>query len=170
MTSVLEDCSRILAAGGYDVAVRQIDRAPVLLAETLYALVMVIMVPDEDVTRVVEDAQARLTQLAATHPSPRRWDLYLVLVVDSDARRYDAVREQFESDTRYARKLVVTTDHDGRLEQLLRPLLPLRPLADIALAEPLGAVRRQLLAEGVDSGLADAAVRSFRDTGEVIVP
>jgi hypothetical protein len=169
MTRVLDDCRTILATGGYEVATQKFDGTPVLLAETLYALVMVVVVPDEDVDRFVEEAQARLTQLAATHPSPRRWDLYLVLVVDADPRRYHAVRERFESDTRYARKLVVTSDHDGRLEQLLRPLLPLRPLPDIALAAPLAAVHRQLLVEGVESGLADAAVKSFSDTGEVNV-
>jgi hypothetical protein len=170
MTGILDDCRIILATGGYDVATQEFNDTPVLLAETLYALVMVVVVPDEDVDRFIEEAQAHLTQLAATHPSPRRWDLYLVLVVDADPRRYHAVRERFEPDTRYARKLVVTTDHDGRLEQLLRPLLPLRPLPDIALTEPLADVHRQLLVEGVEPRLADAAVKSFSDTGEIKVP
>jgi len=166
----LEDCRAILAASGYDVAAREIEGLPsVLLAETLYAFVMVLPVPEEDIERLVEDAQAHLTRLAATHPSPRSWDLYLVLVVQGDSHRYDAVRETFESDTRYTRKLVVTGNR-RRLEQLLRPLLPLHPLREIALASPLAAVHHHLLAEGVDDDLANVALQSFESTAEVHIP
>jgi len=165
---VIAECGDILAGGGYEVGARELGGVPILLAETLYALVMVVEIPDEEVERFVEEAQAHLTQLAATHPSPRRWDLYLVLVVEGDTRRYHAVRERFLNDTRYARKLVVTNDH-RRLEQLLRPLLPLRPLPDLALEDPLAAVRRQLQAEDIDPNLIDAAVRSFERTGEVTI-
>jgi hypothetical protein len=165
---VIAECRDILAAGGYEVGTREVAGTPILLAETLYALVMVVEVPEDEVERFVEEAQAQLTQLAATHPSPRRWDLYLVLVVEGNTRRYHALREHFLSDTRYARKLVVTDDN-GRLEQLLRPLLPLRPLPDIALEDPLAAVRRQLRAEDIDPDLIDVAVRSFERTGEVTI-
>ncbi len=166
---MIEECGKILAADGYEVGLREFHGAPVLLAETIFALVMVVELPDEDVDRFVDEAQAHLTQLAATHPSPRRWDLYLVLAVKGDARRYEAVRERFEHDTRYARKLVVTDDHE-RLGQLLSPLLPLRPLPDIALEEPEAAIRRELEMHGIDGDVVDAALSSFVRTGEVTIP
>jgi hypothetical protein len=80
----LEHCRAILHDAGYDLDAREIDGlGPVLLAETLYALVMVAAVPEGDVERFVEDAQGTMTHIAAIHPSPRSWDLYLVLVVDT---------------------------------------------------------------------------------------
>ncbi len=163
----LELCRAVLTDAGYDLDAREIDGLGlVVLAETLYALVMVAAVPEEDVERFVEDAQATLTHIAAIHPSPRSWDLYLVLVVD--AARYDQIRETFETDTRYARKLVVT---GGRrvTERLLRPLLPLRAVPEVELIDPLRAVRDELLEAGVDKDLADAAVSSFERISEIIV-
>jgi hypothetical protein len=168
-TNVLEHCHSVLEAGGYDIETREIDGIePVLLAETLYALVMVVAVPGDDVERFIEDAQATLTRVAAVHPSPRSWDLYLVLVAD-EIRSYDEVRERYEADTRYARKLIVTGGRD-RTEQLLRSLLPLRPAAEIALPDPLAEVREQLLATGTNSELVEAAITSFETTSEVRIP
>jgi hypothetical protein len=165
----LENCRAVLAAGGYTVDFFDEEAlGPVLLAETLYALVMAVMVPDEDTDRFVEDAQATLTRHAAVHPSPRSWDLYLVLVVPN-GQRYDAVRDAFESDTRYARKLVVTGDRDAT-GRLLRLLLPLRPVPEIELTDPLGAVRAKLVEAGVETEFADAAVSSFAKTAEVRIP
>jgi hypothetical protein len=166
----LEHCRAVLDAGGYDIGFR--DERPlgeVLLAETDYALVMAIVVPDDDPQRFVEDAQATLTHHAAKHPSPRRWDLYLVLVVPGDDQRYDEVRDAFESDTRYARKLVVTGDRDVT-ERVLRLLLPLRPVPEIELSDPLGTVRTKLIDAGLDAALADVAVSSFAQTAEVQIP
>ena len=74
----LEHCRAILEAAAYDVEAREVDElGPVLIAETLYALVMAVAVPEEGVERFVEDAQAALTRFAAVHPSPRSWDLDL---------------------------------------------------------------------------------------------
>jgi hypothetical protein len=165
----LENCRAVLAAGDYDVEFRD-EKAlgPVLLAETLYALVMAVIVPDEDPAHFVDDAQATMTRYAAVHPSPRSWDLYLVLVVPEDRHRYEAMRDAFESDTRYARKLVVTGDR-GTTERLLRLLLPLRPVPEIELTDPLRTVQSKLVDLGLDSTLVDTAVSSFNKGGEVQV-
>jgi hypothetical protein len=166
----LEDCRAVLVAGEYDVDFSD-DEAlgPLLLAETLYALVMAVVVPEENTGHFVEDAQATLTRYAAVHPSPRSWDLYLVLVVPGDDQRYDAARDAFESDTRYARKLVVAGDRDAT-ERLLRLLLPLRPVPEIELTDPLGAVRTKLIDAGIEAALADVAISSFAKTAEVRIP
>jgi hypothetical protein len=166
----LEHCRAVLDAGGYDIDFRDEGAlGEVLLAETDHALVMAIVVPDGDPHCFVEDAQATLTHHAAVHPSPRRWDLYLVLVVAGEDRRYDEVRDAFESDTRYARKLVVTGDR-GATERALRLLLPLRPVPEIELTDPLGTVRTKLIDAGLDAALADVAVSSFAQTAEVQIP
>lgn len=163
----LENCRAVLAAADYDLETRQIDGlGSVLLAETLYALIMVTAVSEEDIERLVNDAQATLTHIAAIHPSPRSWDLYLVLVVDS--ARYDDIRRAFEADTRYARKLVVTGGR-SQTERLLRPLLPLRAVPEVELTDPLLAVRNQLLDAGLSEDLVNAAVGSFERTAEITV-
>ena len=79
------------------------------------------------------------------------------------------MRDAVESDTRYARKLVVTGDRDAT-ERILRLLLPLRPVAQIELAEPLGAMRAELVDAHIEAALADAAFSSFAETGEVRIP
>lgn len=168
MTINLRTARTILEKGGYVVEERTYDETPFLLAETLYSLVMVVSVPTEEIDTFVEQMQAHLTQLAALHPSARRWDLYVVLVVDGNSDRVDEVRERFEADTRYARKLVVT-QRDGRLRDYLLPLLPLEPSPDIGLSAPLEELRRELLAERVDVEIVDAAIRSFEVHGEVRV-
>jgi hypothetical protein len=166
----LEHCRAVLMAGGYDVDFSEEEGlGPVLLAETLYALVMAVVVPEDGTERFVEEAQATLTRYAAAHPSPRSWDLYLVLVVPGDNQSYDAVRDAVESDTRYARKLVVTGDR-ATTERILRLLLPLRPVAQIELTEPLGAMRAMLVGAHIEVTLADAALSSFAETGEVHIP
>jgi hypothetical protein len=169
MTTDLRNARVILEEGGYLVGKRTYGETSFLLAETLYSLVMVVSVPTDEIDRFVDQMQAHLTQQAALHPSARRWDLYLVLVVGGDSGHVDAVRERFEADTRYARKLVVT-QRDGRLRDYLRPLLPLEPSPDISLSAPLREMRRELLAERVDADIVEAAIRSFEVHGEVRIP
>ncbi|MBA3566220.1 MAG: hypothetical protein M3470_09535 [Chloroflexota bacterium] len=163
----------VLADGGYtvqDIELEDVGRA--LAAETPYALVVCFAAEWEELEDRVEHAQAGLTNLAATHPSPRSWDLYVVAVLQRADPRFDAVREALESDTRYARKIVVTAAGGtiANVERALRPLLPLRPVAKIPLLDPLQAVRRELLELGVDLVLVDAALDVFERTSEVRVP
>lgn len=166
----LEHCRRVLRDGGYVVDVRtDAELGAFLLAETMYALVMAVVAPLAETERFIEDAQATLTQLAAQHPSPRSWDLYLVLVVPDDKAHYDSIRECYEADTRYARKLIVTGDEE-MTERLLRSLLPLRAVPAIEVEEPLNAVRDKLLMSDLEPVLVDAVLAAFVSTGEVRLP
>ncbi len=168
---VLKHCHDILVDGAFAVEEQDIDSlGSVLVAETLYALVLVTEASSETLIRRSEDAQSALTHLAARHPSPRSWDLYVVLVVTDPADpNFEMIREELEADTRYARKLVVTDGYDAT-ELRLRPLLPLHPIPHIELADPLGAVRDYLLGAEVDPEIVDAAMVSFIRDGEVTIP
>lgn len=158
-----------LAEGGFTVERRSDEcLGEILVAETDYALAMAAVLPGEDWREFVEDAQAELTRLAAIHPSPRSWDLYLVLVVD-DASLYERAREAYEADTRYARKLFARGDR-AEIERAVSSLLPLRPLPELRLPDPLVAVEEELLASGLEPDLVKAAVSSFAQFSEVRIP
>ncbi|HEU5106680.1 MAG TPA: hypothetical protein VFU11_12685 [Solirubrobacterales bacterium] len=167
--SQFADVSAVLAGGGFEVEEREFDGlGSVVIAETPLALVMAIELPVEDWVPLLEDAQARLTTLAAAHPSPRSWDLYLVLIHDGSEQGH-RVRAAYEADTRYTRKLFVTGDRES-IERSLRCLLPLHPLPEIKLVDSLAAVREKLLAAGVEPRVADAAIGSFADSSTVQIP
>jgi hypothetical protein len=166
----LELAGSVLADGGFTLESREIDGLGcVIIAETIYALAMIISAPLNGLEERVDDAQAALTRLAAIHPSPRSWDLYLVLVVDDDSQSHERIREIYESDTHYARKLVVGGDRK-EVERSLSSLLPLREIPEIELADPLTAVRDQLLAAATDPDLVEAAISSFARTSEIEIP
>lgn len=167
----LEPFRTILADGGYrvdDIELPEIG--PAILAETPYALVLCIITSWQDALGHVENAQAALTRLSAEHPSPRSWDLYVVVVVDEDAD--DSVRVQLECDTRYARKLVAVgvAGRPALAERALLSLRPLRGAAQPEPIEPLAALRRELDSLGVDEALAGAALSSFASSGQVTLP
>jgi hypothetical protein len=84
-----------------------------------------------------------------------------------DRERYEQFRERYAGDTRYARKFIVGGDRDA-IERSLRSLLPLSPLPEIELADPLGAVRDQLLKTDLDP-VIEEAIASFTRTSEVRV-
>jgi hypothetical protein len=135
-------CRRVLTEGGFTVDRREVPLlGTVLIAETRDALAMIVVSAWQQIVEHVEEAQAQLTRLAAIHPSPRSWDLYIVIVVDRLQPRFDRVREQLEADTRYARKLVVAGVAPA-IDRRLRALLPLRPVPHIELVEPMSAVRK----------------------------
>lgn len=160
-------CFDTLASGGYAVEVRELTSVgQVLIAETAYALVMGIRIPADAPPDFVEDAQAELTRLAATRPSARIWDLYLLLIVDASDTHGTALRERYEHDVRYCRKLVVSGNQE-RVQQLLRPLLPLAPLPELAVDDPLSSVRSHLLCAQVPADVVERSIRSFELTGEV---
>jgi hypothetical protein len=167
-SDLLEGCNEILLAGGFAVEERELNALGcVLVAETLYALVLVCEASSNTLVERAEDAQSALTHLAARHPSPRSWDLYVVLAVDDPSDpSFELIREEVEGNTRYARKLVVSGGRDSA-ELRLRPLLPLRPVPHIELSNPLAAVRDYLLAAEVDVHDVDAAISSFGRDGEV---
>lgn len=83
---------------------------------------------------------------------------------------HNALAEAIEADTRYARKFVRVAVPPERLDQALRPLLPLRPAAKFDLVEPLDLLRRELRGLHLDEELIEAALTEFEDRDEVRVP
>jgi hypothetical protein len=167
----LEPLRAVLHDGGYAVEPQDLPALGLaLLAETEHALVLCITAVWDTVEEDLEEAQARLTRLAAIHPSPRSWDLYVVAVITDD--RDDPRREMLEGDTRYARKLILVGvgQSTTRAERALLSLLPLRPTARFTATDPLAGVRDELLAQGVEADVADTALASFVSAGRVDVP
>lgn len=166
----LESVADVLAAGGFTVEIGPVDALDRgLLAETSHALVLGLETKWDEAAAAVEEAQAVLTSLAGR--SPRGWDLYVVAVIETQADDgQELIRERLEHDTRYARKFILAgpaVADDAALARALLPLLPLRPVEDVRLDDPLLAVRRELLAAGGDARVIEAALRSFEATGEV---
>jgi len=163
------DVRAVLVDGGFETEEREFEGlGPVLIAETPLALVMAVGLPAVDWAQYLEEAQARLTTLAAAHPSPRSWDLYLVMIHDDSEREHWA-RAAYAADTRYARKLFVTGERES-IERSLRCLLPLHALPEIELTDSLATVRQQLLAAGVEPAVVEAAISSFADSSKVKIP
>jgi hypothetical protein len=163
----------VLEDGGYVVEVVEFEGVgDALLAETPYALICAVSTGWEDLEERVAAAQASLTMVGAEHPSARRWDLYVIAVVPRGATPlHDTIRETIESDTRYARKLVVAgADEKVSAERAVRALLPLQPPADIPPINALEAIRAGLAEEGVDAALAEAALKTFASRSEVQIP
>jgi hypothetical protein len=171
----LADFSGVLEAAGYRAAFVDLADRAALLAESPYALVAVIEVSSYASLREdVADAQASLTRVAAEAPSARSWDLYLVLHVlsVSNGPVDDLLIEEIESDTRYVRKFVrvaVDASDLNAIDRALRPLLPLRPMPQFDLADPLDALRAELYALDAPADLVDAAIASFQEDMTVSV-
>jgi hypothetical protein len=170
----LTDVADVLEGAGYSIAFRDLAGVEAVLGETPYALVACVQLDDwEHLEERVFDIQAALTRVADEAPSARGWDLYLVIHVAILASEpgHRAAAEAVEGDTRYARKLVrVAVPKGPALDSALRPLLPLRPPADLDLGDPMTHVREELHTLRVADAVADVAVESFRRTEEVQVP
>lgn len=170
----LEPIAQVLADGGYDVDGIEIpELGSCLLAETPHALVLCVISDWDRLLGAVEDAQAELTNFAARHPSPRSWDLYVVVWIEQgpdDSHEFH--RERVEHDTRYARKFVLAGRDAGAdaIGRALRPLLPLRSTPRVSGEDQLDVLRVALLEQQVDSDLVSEALASFRDTGDIEVP
>ena len=171
--ATLEELAGVLAAGGFTVEFQSLGGiGTCLVAETHEALVLCASADWETVGDVVERAQATLTNLAALHPSPRSWDLYVVAAIESVADdAQELLRERLEHDTRYARKFVLAGNlrDAGAVTRGLLPLLPLRPATTVELADPVDTLREELLEAGADRDAVELATSSFRATGEVEV-
>jgi hypothetical protein len=167
--SRLGELGAMLVEGGYRAEERDLKGlGRVVVAENPLALVMAIELRAADSASVLEDAQARLTTLAAAHPSPRSWDLYLVLVESGEADGSE-LRALYEPDTRYSRKLFVRPGPSD-LKRELRGLLPLHDLPEVEISDSLQVVEGKLLDAGVDAALAAAAINSFSELGKVEIP
>jgi len=164
---------RVLQEGRYDVEVIDLEGlGSCVLAETSDALVLCVLGEWETLERTVSEAQAELTHVAAREPSPRSWDLYVVVGIPQFVdESHEVRRERIEHDTRYARKFVVAGPwgDGGALRRALRPLLPLRSTASVHLDDPLATMRAALLARDQDQAVVDRALSSYRASGEVEV-
>lgn len=169
----LDAICQVLTGG--DFAIDGLDHPELgncLLAETPHALVLCVESTWDTLGDTVAEAQAVLTHLAERNPSPRSWDLYLVVAIPQAASQTeDLLREQIEHDTRYARKFVLTGDatHTDAVTRALRPLLPLRISSNVTLSDPLDALRTELLGDGIEADLVDQALASYRDAGEIAI-
>jgi hypothetical protein len=169
----LADISALLEAAGYHVEGRHLADYPAVLAESPYALVACVELDGwTDLEDKVFDVQGALTRIAQQAPSPRSWDLYVVALLESlpPNSEHRALVEGVEADTRYARKFVRAGLHQDGLERALRPLLPLRPPADLAIRDPLEELRAELRTLAIDDALATVAVASFAKTDTVEIP
>lgn len=167
-----EDVAGVLQTAGYDMATRELAGHQAFLGETRYALIACVEFESWDrLDENVFDVQGALTKLAQEAPSARSWDLYvvaLVLVPPSDAADR-ALAERIEADTRYARKFVRIAVARSELDRALRPLLPLRPPADLGIGDPLLELRAELLSLSVEDDVADRALEAFRQNETVDV-
>jgi hypothetical protein len=165
-----DDVAALLGANGYELDEHRLGELEATLATTPYALVACVEMGNwGDLEHRVADVQAELTAIDATAPSPRSWDLYLVVLVDAPATSpaQRALVEALEGDTSYTRKFVHAGLDQAELDQALRPLLPLRPPAKLEVAEPLEELRGELLAIGVEEETVEAAILSFKSEDEV---
>jgi hypothetical protein len=169
----LEDVAATLDAAGYVVATQELANVEALVAETAYALIACIEIDGWDrVEDTVFDVQAAFTRFADDAPSARNWDLYLVILIAAPASHLDqlTLAETIQADTRYARKFVRVSVTLEELDRALRPLLPLRPPADLAIRDPLAELRDELASLNVADDLANVAIEGFRSTSSVEVP
>jgi hypothetical protein len=170
MSAGRKDVGVILETAGYDLQERLLADHEATIAATAYALVACIELDGpEELTKQVSDVQAEFTQLAREAPSARSWDLYLVFLLSRGAEEEDqrSSIEAIESDTTYARKFVYAELAGEDLDQALRPLLPLRPAADLEIDDPITELRKELLAIGVAKQTVDEAIISFENKNEV---
>jgi hypothetical protein len=167
-----KDVAKVLEGAGYEVHERLLAERQACIAATPYAVVACVELEDFDrLEEYVSDVQAELTQLASEAPSARSWDLYLVVLLaqlaqDSEQR---SLIEAIEGDTAYTRKFVYTGLAVDGLDQALRPLLPLRPVAQLEIEDPLEELRIELLAIGVEKPTVEEAISSFENGDEVIL-
>jgi hypothetical protein len=118
---------------------------------------------------VAEDLVAAVAAHAERlDPSPRIWDLTVIVLVRSSLSAEDReTAVPWATETRYARRVLAVGVTSHSLQRALAPILPLvvspteRPMA-----EP-SALLLQALADSVGADLAEAAVRSFEATGRI---
>jgi hypothetical protein len=169
----LADVAHLLQVSGYTLERSKLAGFEAVLGETPYALVACVELDDwATLDEQVFDVQAALTRVAEREPSVRTWDLYVVALIRTTTRdaAHRAVAESIEADTRYARKFVRMAVRQDQLDRALRPLLPLRPPADLRIAEPMVELRDELRELDIADHIADAALAAFARADTVDVP
>lgn len=148
---------RVLDRNGYQVTTRIAD-GNVTYALASSAYLMLALFEPRDNSAILEDlaaVQSALTHQMTMTRSELRWDLYVLVELQSAEEDpvFQERREQLESDTRYARKIVranIAHQQVGATERALAPFLPLsmpEPFDDL---DPLKAMAVELRGQGVD--------------------
>jgi hypothetical protein len=173
---LLEQAAEILRAHGLAVAPRVLEglTEPVLVIESPY-VVGVLLAGERwrDLEEAVDNAQVALANWAGSvDRSSRRWDLYVVVLLQGwpEAPNEAVQIERTEADTGLARKVVrsgVLGGDRDRVQDALRPLLPLEPVGRAALPDLAVALEERLRVHGVDSEVAERAVSGFFNGGRV---
>ena len=171
---LLESAADVLRDAGYVTSVRLLDGAtePLLVVESPYLLG--VLVGGErwgDVSDVVDAAQVALANWASPlDGSPRRWDLYIVVLLRHwpETPEEGAAIEQAETNTELARKVVRShVVSDAHLRRALRPLLPLTPVGHAALPDVAAALEDRLRVHGIEAEVAAGVVAGFLQSGAV---
>jgi len=171
-TELLELVELVLRDSGYVVAPMSTEGAPYLLAEDQDSVVVAAAVVGVEDVFAAEPilSRALVGRLAESHSGAKKWDGYVIVVTSS--RPDDTTTEALFSLTynlHEVRRLVrvgveATT---AAVARSLRPVLPLsEAIAEATTIDPLTALERRLVADGLDFDQVALAVASFRaETG-----
>lgn len=165
----------VLAEAGFNIErVESPQGREEIVADDSYFVVAVV-----DVLSLPEigEAEAGLTddllRIASERDlGPRRWDLYSVILCESDVRPGDSVGILFELtyDTKYVRRIirVGVKPTIASIREALRMFMPIRPMPmDAPLADPLADLEKALNEEGLAEDEAAHVIAAFRSHGGV---
>lgn len=176
-TDLIAASSSILAAAGYQaVDDAEWNTATTRLYEDVYGIVgMAVFSTCSELLRSWPDLQASLVGVMSQkvgRAESKAWDGYLVLLTPGVAPSDDLEIEDIRYDTTRLRKLIATGEDlmtAGDVEQLLRPLLPLRfEQGALSSRSALDLIPGILADKGIDREIAADVVRSFVDRKPLI--
>lgn len=173
-STVLVLAEEVLTGGGYRTKrVSVVDGAEVLLAENEFAIIALSSVRTTERLRFIESgaAVALSNCVAASNVGAKRWDAYLVLLVEEEMN-FDDRSDFFEitRNTSLFRRIVrvgVTPELES-VKSVLSMFLPLADRADpTVIVDALALLQAEMPAHGVSKQVVDDAMASFRSTGEI---
>lgn len=119
-----------------------------------------------------QDAMARLVARAGGELGAKAWDTYLVLVAEEPIPKDSRVAiAEIRGNTRYARKLVISSDdaladpnrtQESNIARSLAPLLPLELPSSVSFRDPLSTLSGRLGATGVRPDDLEAVISAHR--------
>lgn len=167
-TELLELAEIVLRQSGYTVERLPIDGVSCLLGEDQdNVIVLAAVVAIEDIFNV-EPLLSRLlgSRLTGADSEAKKWDGYAIVITsarpeDSMTEALTALTQNLNQVRRLIRIGVDTTMAD--VERSIRAVLPLSPVTNGAgLLDPLAALERRLVADGLDAEEVSAAIATFR--------
>lgn len=167
-TELLELAEVVLHQSGYTVAPLSTDGVSYLLAEDQDNVIVLTTVVSVDDVFAVEPALSRALsgRLASAPAESKKWDGYVIVITST--RPDDSMTEALFSltyDLNQARRLVrvgveATT---AAVARSLRAVLPLsEPTSEAGLLDPLTALERRLVADGLSTEEVAGAIAAFR--------